>query len=316
MSTILVIGTCAIDYIGSYQRSFAELPTPKALNLSLQLQGLRKAFGGCAMNIAVMLHRLGHQALPFATIGGEFDDDYQSHLDDLGIDQRGLIRSSPGSLSSHALILTDPEDNQFTAFYPGEPKTNFREDLERFLDSIDANIDGVFLAPDEPEYMLVSAEVCRSRNLAFICDPGQCTTAFTADDCATLVNLAANICFNRYEHEIFASHVEDLDDQLDVVIVTQGADGVRMKINGQWHHERAAKPRRHIDPTGCGDAFRAGLIHALSHSASWPEAIRAGCTLATINIEHVGTQVYDPTELEARFQSEWQVDPSWLEPVH
>lgn len=313
MSTILVVGTCAIDYIGSYERSFASLPTPQALNLSMQLQGLRKGYGGCAMNIAVTLHRLGHHAVAFANVGSELDGDYQAHLDELGIDQRGLIRTAPGYLSAHALILTDTEDNQFTAFYPGEPKPNFREDLENLIDALTTEqIECVFLAPDEPEYMLLAAEVCLARKLDFLCDPGQCTSAFSATDCKRLVELASTMCFNRYEHEIFASHVENLDDLLEVVIVTQGAEGVRMKVDGRWTQERAARPIQPKDPTGCGDAFRAGLLHARQLGASWADALRAGCTMATINLEHLGTQLHQPTDFKTRYCAEWSDAPKWL----
>ena len=312
MSTILVAGTCAIDYIGRYGRSFSTLPTPQALNLSMQLQGLRKGYGGCAMNIAVTLHRLGHHALPFADIGGEFDADYQAHLDSIGIDQRGLTQSTSSSLASHALILTDTEENQFTAFYPGEPKPTYSEDLAALIDSLETKIDCVFLAPDEPEYMLAAAEVCLAKELDFLCDPGQCTSAFSAEDCKRLVSLASTICFNRYEHEIFESHVENLDDELEVVIVTQGSDGVRMKVDGAWIQERAARPIQHQDPTGCGDAFRAGLLHARQLGASWRDALRAGCTMATINLEHLGTQLHDFADFQTRYCAEWSNTPNWF----
>ena len=313
MSTILVVGTYAIDFVGTYPHPFSTLPEPKALNLSIQLSGMRKGFGGCAMNIAVTLHRLGHHAIPFADIGGEMDVDYARHLIDVGIDQRGLSRSSADTLSSHALILTDPEENQFTAFYAGEPRETFRTDLEAFIDSLTESIEFVVIAPVEPQYMIPAANVCRDRGLSFICDPGQCTTAFTPDDCEALVETSSVICFNRFEHEIFEKHVEKLDQRLDLTIVTEGSDGVRFKSKDTWYHERAAQPRKRIDPTGCGDAFRSGLVHAHLLSASWRDAVRAGCVLATINLEHVGTQTLDPTELQDRYVSEWDDCPGWLE---
>ena len=312
MATILVVGTYAVDFVGSYGRAFSTLPEPNALNISLQLAGMRKGFGGCAMNIAVMLHRLGHHAVPFADVGSELDADYGQHLIDIGIDQRGLYRASEDTLSAHALIVTDPEDNQFTAFFPGALKPNFRSDLESFIDSFAEKIDFVVIAPDEPEYMIPAAWVCNERNLEFICDPGQCTTAFEPEDCEALVDASTAICFNRYEHEIFASHVTNLDERLDLTIVTQGADGVRFKTDGEWHHERAAQPRQRIDPTGCGDAFRSGLVHAYLLNASWHDAIRAGCVLATLNLEHLGTQNLIPDEFHDRYVGEWGTHPNWF----
>ena len=313
MSTILVVGTYAIDFVGSYPRSFSTLPEPKALNLSIQLSGMRKGFGGCAMNIAVTLHRLGHHAIPFADVGGEMDADYALHLSEIGIDQRGLTRSSADALSAHALILTDPEENQFTAFYAGEPRENFRKDLEVLMDSLADSIDFVVIAPVEPQYMIPAANICRERGLSFLCDPGQCTTAFSPDDCEALVEASSAICFNRFEHEIFENHVENLDQRLDLTVVTEGSNGVRFKSNDSWYHERAAQPRQRIDPTGCGDAFRSGLVHAHLLNAPWRDAVRAGCVLATINLEHLGTQSHDPADFTERYFGEWNDRPAWLE---
>lgn len=313
MSTILVVGTYAIDFVGTYPHAFSTLPEPKALNLSIQLSGMRKGFGGCAMNIAVTLHRLGHHAIPFADIGGEMDVDYARHLIDVGIDQRGLSRSRADALSAHALILTDPDENQFTAFYAGEPRETFCYDLEALIDSLSDAVEFVVIAPVEPQYMIPAANVCRNRGLPFLCDPGQCTTAFTSDDCEALVEASSAMCFNRFEHEIFESYVANLDQRLELTIVTEGSNGVRFKSNDVWHHERAAQPQKRVDPTGCGDAFRSGFVHAHLLNASWRDAVRAGCVLATINLEHVGTQTHDPTELPERYVNEWNDCPSWLE---
>lgn len=313
MSTILVVGTYAIDFVGKYPRPFSTLPEPKALNLSIQLSDMRKGFGGCAMNIAVALHRLGHHAIPFAYIGGEMDVDYARHLDTVGLERRGLMRSSVDALSAHALILTDPDENQFTAFYAGEPKENFREDLDAFIDTIADSIEFVVIAPVEPQYMIPAANVCQDRGLSFLCDPGQCTTAFTAADCEALVEASSAICFNRFEYEIFESHVKNLDQRLELTIVTQGSEGVRFKSDDSWFQERAARPRQRIDPTGCGDAFRSGLVHAHLLNASWQDAVRAGCVLATINLEHVGTQNHDPKDFRDRYVDEWKDCPGWLE---
>ena len=313
MSTILVVGTYAIDFVGTYPKPFSTLPNAKSLNLSIQLGGMRKGFGGCAMNIAVTLHRLGHHAIPFADVGSAMDADYARHLIDVGLDQRGLKQSSEIALSAHALILTDPEENQFTAFYAGEPKKNFRADLEALMDSLVEPIEFVVIAPIEPQYMIPAAHVCRDRGLPFLCDPGQCTTAFSPEDCEALVEASSVMCFNRFEHEIFENHVRNLDQRLELTIVTQGSDGVRFKSKDTWHAERAAQPRKRIDPTGCGDAFRSGLVHAHLLNASWQDAVRAGCVLATINLEHVGTQNHDPTEFRNRYVNEWKDCPSWLE---
>lgn len=313
MAAVLVVGTYAMDFIGAYPRAFSTLPEPQALNLSIQLGGMRRDFGGCAMNIAVMLHRLGNRAVPFAYVGGSIDAEYARHLTKLGVDQRGLIATGRDELSAHALILTDPEENQFTAFYPGEPKSEFSQRLRTFIGGMSHEFAYAVIAPDSPEYMLAAARTCRDLSIPFLCDPGQCTTAFSRADCDELVSLASTLCFNRFEHDIFAEHVPDMEERLDLMIVTQGSDGVRFKLQDSWHEERAAVPRRRVDPTGCGDAFRAGLVHAHLRDASWRDAVRAGCVLATINLEHVGTQRHEVDGFTARYVQEWKDAPPWLE---
>ena len=313
MSSILVVGTYAMDYIGSYSGSFANLPQPQALNLSIQLGDLRKGFGGCAMNIAVMLHKLGHHALPFAYVGNQLDPTYAAHLDGLGIDQSGLMRSAGHDLSSHALILTDDDENQFTAFFPGAPKRTFQADLKRVIDNPATSLEFVIIAPDSPDYMIAAAELCRENDLPFICDPGQCTTAFSTSDCRRLVGLSSMMSLNRYENEIFWKSVPEFESQLDLLIVTQGSAGVKFHYKDEWHSEHAAKPRMRVDPTGCGDAFRSGLVHAHLSGASWPDSVRAGCVLATINLEHSGTQLNSVADFSRRYQETWNDSPAWLD---
>ena len=312
MATILVVGTYALDYVGNFPKSFAQLPPAEALNISLQLGGLKKGFGGCGMNISVMLHKLGHHAIPFSYVGNQIDADYASHLVELGVDLRGLQQTHSDELPSHALIVTDAEENQFTAFYPGAPKTNFRDDLAQTVHNIDAPIEFVVIAPDAPEYMIAAAELCVDLGYPFICDPGQCTTAFNQDDCVRLIDLSDMITMNRYEYEIFSDHVPSLENNLSLMIVTQGAEGVKWHLDGKWSHERAAVPHKRVDPTGCGDAFRSGLVHAHVAGASWIEAIRTGCVLATINLEHQGTQFNSVSDLQSRYEAEWSEGPRWL----
>lgn len=313
MSSILVVGTYAIDYIGYFDESFADLPEPEALNLSIQLDGLQKGFGGCAMNIAVMLHKLGHHSVPFAYIGNQIDPDYDAHLRQIGVDQRGLVLAKGSELPAHALIATDADENQFTAFFPGAPKPNFQSDLERFLDDSDSKFEFVVIAPDTPAYMIAAAQTCIARNLPFISDPGQCTNAFSEEECNELVELSTMMSMNRYEFDVFSESVSDIESHLDLLIVTQGSLGVKFFDGDDWHHQIAAKPRRRVDPTGCGDAFRSGLVHAHLLGASWTDAIRAGCVLATINLEHNATQLSSVEAFPQRYLEEWQECPEWLQ---
>ena len=311
MANLLVVGTFAIDYIGAYYGDFEKLPVADGLNVSVQLDGLRKGFGGCALNIAVALHKLGHHAVPFAYVGSAIDKDYEAHLQNLGIPMSALKTQKDAILPSHALIFSDEKENQFTAFYPGPHRPHYREDLLSIIREDSYEL--VVLAPDEPEYMLAAAQVCSELDLPFIADPGQCITAFNAEDCRAIVEMSSKLCVNQFEFRCIQNHVPDLEEQLDLLIVTLGAEGVRYVLYGEHFHEVAVNPQRSVDPTGCGDAFRAGLIHAHALGASWHEAIRAGCVLASINIEHDGTQLHSLDEFSTRYQSTWSSHPDWLE---
>ena len=310
MANLLVVGSFAIDYVGTYPGNFDEMPDGRASNTSIQLDGLRRGFGGCAMNIAVALKKLGHSAVPFAYVGSAIDPDYKDHLVECGIDMTGLQTLDENALPAHALIFTDSHENQITAFYAGPHRTNYAQQLTTIVD--DNHFDFVLIAPDQPEYMLIAATLCNQQGIPFIADPGQCISAFSPEECRQLIEIADMLCVNKYEYDIVHQHKPDVEDRLEYLFITHGENGVRYKLDGRWYSERAAKPKVINDPTGCGDAFRAGLIHGHMLGASWHDSVRAGCVLASINIEHEGTQLHSLDKFSSRYEIEWQTSPAWM----
>lgn len=311
MANILVIGTFAIDYIGNYNKDFSNLPDTTALNVSVQLDHLRKGFGGCAMNMAVALHRLGHRSVPFAYTSELMDVEYDQHLNVIGLCRDELHRFKTNELGAHALIVTDQFENQFTAFYPGPVRQDYSIRLEEAFKRRD--YDFAVVAPDEPNYMLTASKCCIRNEVDFIVDPGQCSTAFSKEEMEELVDLSSSLCVNQHEFNLIQDWIPKVELELEHLFVTHGSEGVHYWLDDTWYFEPAVKSHHPVDPTGCGDAFRAGLVHALLNGSNWHEAVQAGCVLATINLEHAGTQLHSLKDFRSWLLNEYQGNPSWLE---
>ena len=302
-----------MDFIATYAGEFGGLPHKETLNTSIELSDLRQGFGGCAMNIAVLLTRLGHNAIPFALIGSTFSEQYQRHLSELGIDKRGLIRSDQSNLSSHALIITDASNNQFTAFYPGPSRDpQYLDELKLMFEERESSFDFVVIAPDIARNVLAVQKLCEEYGLTSMCDPGQCITDYTPEEMKEMASTANTLCLNRYEYQILTSRTSWQYQNHQRLIVTDGKKGIQYRESRSWHRVPAAIPKTIVDPTGCGDAFRAGLVHAHVKGASLLEAVQSGATVASINIEQVGIQDYPLDSFADRYQYNWQSTPEWL----
>lgn len=265
------------------------------------------------MNIAVLLCRLGHNAVPFAFVGKNLSREYVEHLADLNVDQSGLVASSESTMSSHALIITDASKNQFTAFYPGPSKDiGYLSELRRFVAERDRKFDFVVIAPDIARNVLGVQELCGEIGLDSICDPGQCITDYTPDEMRRIASAARTLCLNRYEYRILTERASWKLQRHHRVIVTDGKEGIKFHDSGRWQCVPAAVPNRIVDPTGCGDAFRSGLVHASMKDAPLLEAIRSGATLAAMNIEQLGIQDYSIDMFVDRYASHWNARPRWL----
>ena len=303
---VLVTGTLAIDHIGRYPGAFSTLPRHQGINLSVQLAGIGRRFGGCAMNIAYTLRRLGHDPAPFVFVGRDYDAEYAAHLAAVGLDTSGVQRTD-APYSSHGFVFTDREGNQFTAFFGGPARTaECAERLARFVDR--GGFVHAVLAPDVPANMIAAAEVAAARGLPFLTDPGQNITDFAADDALRLVRLSDALIVNEFEHETLRGMVGDALRRLHTLVVTRGERGVFWRSRSEGDGEERAVATTVADPTGAGDAFRGGFLHALLQGASMRCAVRAGAVTAAMALEAVGTQVHRCDDFAARYRAAWAED--------
>ena len=264
------------------------------------------------MNIAYNLCELGETAIPFVMTGAPLDHEYRKHIQSSGIDSRGINELPEWPHSSHGFIFTDRLQNQFTAFYSGPATTEKYESLLRsFLTDHANQIDFAIVAPDISENMILTAQILDSYSIPFLCDPGQQISDFDDADCVDLVDASSFLIANDYEAKRIGNAVPSLAEKLDVLVVTHGVDGASWYLNGEEHRERAIHVEDVVDPTGCGDAFRSGLVHARMQGAEWRDAIRSGCVVAAINLEHKGSQTHRLDDYESKFNTAWGYLPPW-----
>ena len=308
MSRVLVTGTLAIDYVADYGGRFSQLPRHPGVNLSIQLDRIGRRFGGCAMNIAYGLHRLGQDVVPFVFVGDDYGEDYRSHIVRLGIDQSGIIHPADAGYSSHAFVFTDAEGSQFTGFFPGPSRVrNFAERLSAFV--ADHRPDYAVLAPDIAANMIDAARMMCAHDVPFLCDPGQGLTDFSSSETKELVALSNALIMNQFEFETTKARCGAELQALEYIVVTTGETG---SYCGDL--VVPAVPAKVVkDPTGCGDAYRTGFVDALLRGAGMRDAMRAGACAATVNIEHEGTQSHGFSDYIERYQEAWEDLPEWLE---
>ena len=312
---ILLTGTLAIDYVGEYPGTFSRLPKHEGINLSVQLARIERRFGGCAMNIAYTLKALGEEPTPFVFVGLDFDRDYARHLDAHGVDVSG-VNLVEAPYSSHGFIFTDREQNQFTGFFGGPAA---HHDLAGPLGQFVADRHGgnrrfeyALLAPDIPSNMIAAAEAMRAAAIPFLTDPGQNLTDFDADGARELVALSRAIVVNEYEHDTLRELVGEALDDVDLLLVTEGERGTRWVSRTGGSSREQAVTANVVDSTGCGDAFRAGYLHASLRGADIRTAVRAGGVTAAIVLETRGTQNHGCRGFAARYRSAWGDHPPWL----
>ena len=301
--------------MGEYPGTFARLPKHDGINLSVQLARIERRFGGCAVNIAYTLKALGEMPTPFVFVGLDFDRDYARHLDAHGIDVSG-VNLVEAPYSSHGFIFTDREQNQFTGFFGGPAAHHdLAAPLGQFVRDPHAakrRFDYAVLAPDIPSNMIAAAETMREARIPFLTDPGQNLTDFDAEGARELVALSRAIVVNEYEHDTLRALVGEALDDVDLLLVTEAERGTRWvsRTRGAGH-EQAARANV-VDSTGCGDAFRAGYLHASLRGADIRTAVRAGGVTAALVLETRGTQNHDCRDFAARYRLAWGDDPSWL----
>ena len=296
--SLLICGSIAYDTIMVFHGRFKNHILPEQvhiLNVAFLVPEMRREFGGCAGNIAYSLKLLGDDPLIMATVGDDAAS-YLDRLDRLGL-SRAHVRPVEGSYTAQAFITTDLDDNQITAFHPGA--MNFSHH-NRISDAKDVTL--AIVAPDGREGMLRHAEDLAEAGIPFIFDPGQGLPMFSGDELLRFLELARYACFNDYEAKLACERtsrsLDDLAGKLEALIVTRGADGSYIYTGGRRIGIPCAPPRAVVDPTGCGDAYRAGLLYGIARNWEWERTGRLAAVLGAIKVASRGGQNHAPSRGE------------------
>ena len=259
------------------------------------------------MNIAYTLRLLGNDPVPFVYVGADFDNEYAAHLKACGVDTSG-IRVLNAPHSAHAFIFTDAAQNQFTGFFGGPgPTTEFGPELRSHATGFDYGI----LAPDLPANMITAATALSEAGVPFLTDPGQNLTDFRADEASELVAQSTAVIVNEFEYMRLRDLVGTRLNALDLVVVTEGDRGARWHSRQEGDGRERAVAARIVDPTGCGDGFRGGFVHARLRGSPVSEAVRAGAVTAAMVLETAGTQTHRCEDFERRYRRSWGTLPAW-----
>ncbi|MBP9805124.1 MAG: carbohydrate kinase family protein [Candidatus Accumulibacter sp.] len=294
MST-LICGSIAFDNIMVFHDRFKNHILPEQihiLNVAFLVPEMRREFGGCAGNIAYNLKLLGGDPLIMATVGDDADP-YLLRLDDHAL-SRAHVRRIAGSFTAQAFITTDLDDNQITAFHPGAMTYSH---LNRVADVQGATL--AIVAPDGRDGMLQHAQDLAAAGLPFVFDPGQGLPMFSGDDLMDFMRLATYACFNDYEAKLLCDRtgqtLEQLAAEVEALVVTLGGAGSHLYAQGRCHAIPCVQADAVVDPTGCGDAFRSGLLYGIAAGWDWEKTGQLAAVMGAIKIAHRGGQNHRPS---------------------
>ncbi len=301
----LICGSIAYDTIMVFRDQFKNHILPDRihmLNVSFLVPDMRREFGGCAGNIAYNLQMLGGEPVIMATVGQDHQA-YAEHLQRLGL-ASSHVRQVPDTFTAQAFITTDLDDNQITAFHPGAMNFSHRNRVH------EAGAVGLgIVSPDGREGMLQHAQQFRELGIPFVFDPGQGLPMFDGPTLLQFVEQATYVTVNDYEAGLLEDRtglkVERLAERVQALIVTKGADGSTIYADGQRLDIPSVKPAQVLDPTGCGDAYRAGLLFGIGRGFDWPTTGRLASLLGSIKIGHRGGQNhrFSPAEIAERYRA-------------
>jgi adenosine kinase len=286
----LICGSIAYDTIMVFRDRFKNHILPDRLhilNVAFLVPDLRREFGGCAGNIAYNLGLLGGEPLIMATVGDDYLP-YDERLRKLKLPQ-DHVRRVPNTFTAQAFITTDLDDNQITAFHPGAMNHSHENHVHAAKD-----VKLGIVAPDGREGMLQHARELQAAGIPFIFDPGQGLPMFSGEELARFVAMASFVTVNDYEGEMLqertGKRLEELARQVKALVVTLGARGSLIMTDGQRIEIPVVKPEQVLDPTGCGDAFRAGLLYGIAAGFDWAVSGRLASLLGSIKIAQRGGQ--------------------------
>ncbi len=304
----LICGSLAYDTIMVFDGQFKNEILPDQvhiLNVAFLVPELRREFGGCAGNIAYNLKLLGGQGAPMATAGQDFAP-YAKWVEEKGIESQ-YIKIIDDAYTAQAYITTDKDDNQITAFHPGAMNEAHQQSIPT-----DAGITLGMLSPDGRQAMIDHAEQFAAAGIPFIFDPGQGLPMFGGEELRRFIELATYVTVNDYESQMLMERTgldaAKIASQVEAFIVTRGGEGSEIHVNGQMIEIPCAPVGRVTDPTGCGDAFRAGLIYGLQQGKDWETTGRIASLMGAIKIEQAGTQnhSFDHAGFSQRFEAAFQ----------
>ena len=288
----LICGSLAFDTIMSFEGRFAEQIMPEQLhilNVSFLVPTLRREFGGCAGNIAYSLTQLGGSALPMATVGND-GQDYVAHLRNKGISTE-FIREIAGSYTAQAMIMTDRDNNQITAFHPGAMSHAHASEIKPRSD-----IKLGIISPDGRDAMLLHAAQFKAASIPFVFDPGQGLPMFNGEELTHFIDQASWVTVNDYEGRMLSERCglssSEISRRVQGLVVTLGAQGCEVWVDGVMTHVPPVKAVELVDPTGCGDAFRGALLFGLERGWSLVDSCAMGNRVGAHKIATPGCQNY------------------------
>ena len=286
----LICGSMAYDTIMVFHDKFKNHILPEKvhiLNVSFLVPVMRREYGGCAGNIAFNLNLLGEEALTMAVVGHDFEP-YSQWMSQNGLSGE-FIHVMDNHYTGQAYITTDEEGNQITAFHPGAMSFSHLNAVP-----VDRDISIGIVSPDGKEGMQLHAEQFVELDIPFVFDPGQGMPMFNGAELLKFVDQATWVTLNDYESELMQERtglsLEQLAERVEALIITLGGKGSKIYTHGQCITIPAAKPKALLDPTGCGDAYRAGLLYGLMNELDWDITGRIASLMGAIKIEHHGTQ--------------------------
>ena len=288
----LVCGSLAFDTIMTFEGRFAEQILPDQLhilNVSFLVPSLRRDFGGCAGNIAYSLKALGGVPLPMATLGND-GAEYLQRMKALGISTE-FVREVSDTYTAQAMIMTDRDNNQITAFHPG---AMMQAHTTQIFPRSDIKL-GI-ISPDGRDAMLQHAAQFRAADIPFVFDPGQGLPMFDGPELAIFIKQATWVTVNDYEGKMLCERtgwsLPEISHHVQGLVVTLGAEGCEVWIDGVKTHVPPVKAAAVVDPTGCGDAWRGALLHGLEQGWSLPDCAALGNRVGALKVAQRGPQNY------------------------
>ena len=305
--TSLICGSMAFDTIMSFHGRFSEALLADQLhkiNVAFLVPGIRREFGGCAGNIAYNLKLLNGDPLIMATVGMD-SVPYMERLDKLGISRR-CIRTIDDAYTAQAFITTDADSNQITAFHPGAMGSSHQN---KVADA--GNVKLAIVAPDGRDGMIEHAHDCAKLGIPFIFDPGQGLPMFSGEELIRFIEMATYVAVNDYEAELLTERtglsLEQIAERVSALVVTRGEQGAEIYTSAQRYDIPVVQVDQVVDPTGCGDAFRAGMLYGLTNDMDWMTIGRLSSLMGAIKIASQGGQNHVLTReaIEQRFEKEF-----------